>query len=211
MAYPPNSLPLSAKQKFGLAWKTSVDPFSFALVAAIAGVQQSQNELRGYGQGAQGYGKRYGAAYANFFASSMIGGAILPSILKQDPRYLYKGTGSLRSRVAYALAMSVVCKGDNGHWQPNYSSIIGGLAAGGISNLYYPDKNRTGGKLVIEDGFIGIAANAGSESGSGVLVEEIDSESARKAGGEELAWVSDGREKDGRRIVGVSFGGLGRF
>ncbi len=70
--------------------------------------------------------------------------AILPSLLKQDPRYFYKGTGSWKSRFLYAIANSVVCKGDNGHWQPNYSFIIGDLAAGGISNLYYPAQNRNG-------------------------------------------------------------------
>ena len=94
----------------------------------IAGVQQAQNNFAGYGQGAEGYGKRYGASYGDFLTSTFIGGAILPSLLKQDPRYFYKGTGTKRSRVLYAIANSVICKGDNGHWQTNYSAIAGSLS-----------------------------------------------------------------------------------
>jgi hypothetical protein len=90
----------------------------------------------------------------------MIGGAIFPSLLKQDPRYFYKGTGTTRSRIFYAIATTVVCKGDNGHWQPNYSGIIGGLAAGGISNLYYPASNRNGVSLTFENALTGIAGGA---------------------------------------------------
>ena len=153
-----NPAPLTAKQKFALAWKQTVDPVSFVLTGAIAGVQQAQNSFSGYGQGAQGYGKRYGASFADFAAGTFIGGAILPSLLKQDPRYFYKGTGSKRSRVLYALASSVICKGDNRQWQANYSNILGSFAAGGISNLYYPASDRNGAGLTIENGLIGIGA-----------------------------------------------------
>jgi hypothetical protein len=92
--------------------------------------------------------------------STLIGSAILPSLLKQDPRYFYRGTGSKRSRLLYAIANSVICKGDNGHWQANYSAILGGLAAGGISNLYYPAKDREGAELTFENALIGIGATA---------------------------------------------------
>jgi hypothetical protein len=137
-----------------------VDPVSFGVTGVIAGIQQAQNDFSGYGQGAQGYAKRYGASYADFVASTYIGGAILPSLLKQDPRYFYKGTGSKRSRALYAIANSVICKGDNGHWQANYSSIVGSLAAGGISNLYYPAENRDGLQLTFENALIGIGESA---------------------------------------------------
>ena len=160
MSYDHHAVPLAPKQKFELAWKTTVDPVSFGVTGAIAGIQQAQNDFSGYGQGAQGYGKRFGASYANFLASTYIGGAILPSLLKQDPRYFYKGAGSKRSRVLYAIANSVICKGDNGHWQANYSSILGSLAAGGISNLYYPAKNRDGAELTFENTLIGISESA---------------------------------------------------
>src|SRR5216683_1575917 len=159
VSYYHNAVPLSPKQKFELAWKTTVDPVSFGVTGAIAGIQQAQNDFSGYGQGAQGYGKRFGAAYANLIASTYIGGAILPSLLKQDPRYFYKGGGSKRSRMLYAIANSVICKGDNGHWQPNYSNIVGSLAAGGISNLYYPADSR-GAELTFENALIGIGESA---------------------------------------------------
>ena len=160
VSYVPNAAPLTSKQKFELAWKTTVDPVRFLTVGAIAGGEQATNRFSGYGQGAQGYAKRYGATYADFVTNAFIGGAILPSLLKQDPRYFYKGTGSRRSRVLYAIANAVICKGDNGHWQPNYSEILGSLAAGGISNLYYPASDRNGAALTFENALIGIGASA---------------------------------------------------
>jgi hypothetical protein len=150
-----------------------VDPFSFGLIGAIAGIQQAQNAFSGYGQGAQGYAKRYGASYADFVSGTFIGSAILPSLLKQDPRYFYKGNGGIRSRILYALANSVVCKGDNRKWQPNYSSIAGNLAAGGISNLYYPAKDRNGVGLTFESGAIGIGATAGANIIQEFLVRKL--------------------------------------
>jgi uncharacterized lipoprotein YbaY len=159
VSYVPNAVPLAPKQKFELAWKTMVDPVTFGITGAVAGIQQAQNDFSGYGQGADGYAKRYGAAYADAAIGTMIGGAILPSLFKQDPRYFYKGTGSKKSRLMYAIANSVICKGDNGHWQANYSGILGGLAAGGISNLYYPAKDRDAG-LVFQNALIGIGATA---------------------------------------------------
>jgi hypothetical protein len=168
VTYDPAALPLKPKQKFELAWKTSVDPVTFAATGGIAGVQQAANGFSGYGQGTEGYAKRFGANYADGFIGNMIGGAILPSILKQDPRYFYKGNGSKRSRVLYALANAVVCKGDNGHWQPDYSGILGSLAAGGISNLYYPASNRNGVQLTFENTMLGIAG-----SGIGNLFQEF--------------------------------------
>jgi hypothetical protein len=101
-------------------------------------------------------------------SGTFIGSAILPSLLKQDPRYFYKGSGSKRSRILYAIANSVICKGDNGHWQPNYSNVLGNLAAGGISNLYYPAQNRNGAALTFENAAIGIGATAAAN-----LVEEF--------------------------------------
>jgi hypothetical protein len=142
-----------------LAWKATVDPINFGLTGAIAGIQQATNSVSGYGQGAQGYGKRYGASYADSVAGTFIGSAILPSILKQDPRYFYKGTGSRRSRFLYAIANSVICKGDNRHWQANYSGILGSLAAGGISNFYYPATDRDAA-LTFENTLIGIGSSA---------------------------------------------------
>jgi hypothetical protein len=160
VSYVPNAVRLTSKQKFELAWKTTVDPVTFGLTAAVAGIQQAANESSGYGQGAQGYGKRFGASYADLVTGTFIGAAMLPSLLKQDPRYFYKGSGSVRSRILYAIANSVICKGDDGHWQANYSGILGSLASGGISNLYYPAQNRNGAGLTFENAMIGIGENA---------------------------------------------------
>lgn len=159
VSYVPDAAPLNSKQKLELAWKTLLDPFTFGLAAAAAGIEQETNAFSGYGRGAQGFGKRFGAAYADNATDTIIGGAILPILLKQDPRYFYKGTGSVHSRFLYAIANSVICKGDNRRWQPNYSGIIGSLAASGMSNLYYPPENR-GVQLTFENALIGIGESA---------------------------------------------------
>lgn len=168
VSYVHNAAPLTTKLKFQLAWKSTVEPVSFAMTGGLAGIEQAENTYSGYGQGMQGYAKRYGAAYGTFVSGTFIGGAILPSLLKQDPRYFWKGTGSRTSRILYAIANSVICRGDNGRWQPNYSAIIGGLAAGGISNLYYPPQNRDGATLTFENAAIGTAFGA-----AGNIIEEF--------------------------------------
>lgn len=159
VTYVQHPVSLTPKQKFELAWKSSIDPITIGLAAGIAGLQQESNSFPGYGGGAQGYGKRLGATYADIVSGTFIGSAILPSLLKQDPRYFYKGTGGFGLRLKYALAQAVVCRGDNGHWQPNYSGILGGLAAGGLSNLYYPSTDR-GARLTFENGLIGVGSSA---------------------------------------------------
>ncbi len=160
VSYVPDAAPLTSKQKFKLAWKSTIDPVSFGITAVIAGFEQWNDGYSGYGQGAQGYAKRFGAGYADLASSTFIGGAILPSLLKQDPRYFYQGTGTRTSRLGHALASAVICKGDNGRWQPNYSGIIGGLASGAISNLYYPDSDRSGLSLTFENALIGTGESA---------------------------------------------------
>ena len=142
VSYSPPAAPLTPKLKFELAWKSSTDLFTFAAVGMVAGLAQAGDHWDAYGQGAQGYAKRFGATYTDVFTGTFIGGAILPTVLKQDPRYFYKGTGTKKSRLLHALANSVICKGDNGHRQPNYSNILGNIAAGGISSLYYHPNDR---------------------------------------------------------------------
>ncbi|MGA2889326.1 MAG: carboxypeptidase-like regulatory domain-containing protein [Terracidiphilus sp.] len=160
VSYVPNASPLTSKQKFHLAWRTSIDPITILATGFFAGIEQADNQFSGYGQGSEGYAKRFAANYADNFIGTMLGNALLPSLLKQDPRYFYKGTGTTRSRILYAIANSVMCKSDNGRWQPNYSGLLGGIAAGGISNLYYPAANRNGLSLTFENFGIGIAESA---------------------------------------------------
>ena len=107
----------------------------------VAGAQQA-GDTPDYGQGAQGYAKRYGADFASGVTDIMIGGALLPSLLHQDPRYFFQGTGTITSRMLHAISNPFICKGDNGKWQPNYSSVGGDLASATIQNVYYPRSNR---------------------------------------------------------------------
>ena len=160
VSYVPDAAPLNVRQKFELGWKFTVNPVAFATAGAFAGIEQARNTYSGYGGGAQGYFKRYGAAYANFISGTFFGDVIFPSLLKQDPRYFYKGTGTKKSRLFYAMAHGIICKGDNGHWQPNYSSALGSLAAGGLSNLYYPAANRKGIGLTFQNTAIGLGGSA---------------------------------------------------
>lgn len=102
-------------------------------MGVVAGIEQERNWYRAYGQGAQGFAKRFGATYADIVAGTFHGSAVMPALLKQDPRYFYKGTGRWSSRLRYALSGSVITKGDNGNWQPNYSNFLGNLAAAGIA------------------------------------------------------------------------------
>jgi hypothetical protein len=167
VSYDHNALPLNASQKFRLARKTTTDPFTFVGVAALAGVQQATNAYPGYGQGADGYAKRFGASYADAITGTFIGSAVLPSLLRQDPRYFYKGTGSTGSRLLYALASPLICKGDNRRWQPNYSNVAGAFASAGISYAYYPQSDRNGAGLVFQNA----AIRLGETAFEGVLQE----------------------------------------
>lgn len=167
VSYDPEAQPLNARQKFELGWKFTLDPVSFGISGVIAGIEQANNTFSGYGQGAQGYAKRFGASYADFLSGSFFGNVLFPIVFKQDPRYFYKGTGSRKSRFLYAVANAVICKGDNGRWQPNYSSVLGSLAAGGLSNVYYPASDRNGVGLTFENTLIGI----GGSAAAGVIQE----------------------------------------
>ncbi len=158
-AYDWNAPPLGAKQKYKLAVRSVIDPVAFLSYAAIAGIEQQQNAFSGYGGGAEGYGKRYGAVMATATIARLTGSAIYPAIFHQDPRYFYKGTGTIKSRFFYAVGESVMIRGDNGRQQPNYSHILGSLTAGAISNLYYPPGDR-GTSLVFYNSLIDIGGSA---------------------------------------------------
>ena len=155
-----NAPPLNGKQEFQLAWRSFIDPTTFAEAGLIAGAEQIDNLYPGFGTGASGYGKRYGAALANTFDSRMLSYALFPAIFHQDPRYFYKGTGRTRSRALYAMEQGVMTRGNNGQQQFAYSRILADFAGGALSNLYYPDSNR-GAALVFENGALEIGGGAG--------------------------------------------------
>jgi len=160
-SYDWNAPPLNAKQKFALAFRAEIDPVTFAGAAVLAGGEEYQGIYPGYGTGFAGFGKRFAAQYANDFSSRMIGSAVLPSLFHQDPRYFYKGTGSVRSRAWYAIRGAFICRGDNGKDEFDFSDIGGDFAAGWIANLYYPEKNEGPG-LVLTNGLIEVAGHAGT-------------------------------------------------
>lgn len=155
VVYDANPEPLTTKLKFKLAWKVVQDPVTVVGIAFLAGVDQAGN-TPDYEQGASGYGKRFGANAADGFTDIMLGGAIFPSLLHQDPRYFYQGTGTVKSRILHAVSAPFVCRGDNGRRQLNYSSLGGDLASSAISNLYYPSSNR-GASLVFGNFALGTA------------------------------------------------------
>jgi hypothetical protein len=156
-----NAPPLGTKQKFQLAFRSILDPVEFAGPAVAAGFEQAANVFPGYGQSAEGFAKRYGAAYANSFSARLFSNAVYPSLLHQDPRYFYKGTGGFRSRALYAMCAALITRSDKGRRQPNYSYVLGTFTAGGLSNLYYPPENR-GALLTFTNGLADIAGEAGA-------------------------------------------------
>jgi hypothetical protein len=147
-----DALPLSTGQKYELFFKSASDPWPFVLTAVGAGIDQAQNSFPEYGQGIEGYAKRWGAGYADYFTGNLLGNAVLASMLKEDPRYFQKGTGSFAARFLWAAGGTVWCKRDNGSWGPNYANVVGNLMGAAVSNLYYPAPDRTVGET-LERGF----------------------------------------------------------
>jgi len=161
VVYGTQFVPMPTKLKYKLALRTATDTVTFASSLFLAGIDQA-SDTPNYVQGAKGYGQRVGAAYAGAASDVLLGGAILPSLLHQDPRYFYQGTGTNKSRVLHAIASPFFCKGDDGSRQFNYSSIGGDLLTGALSEIYFPPSNRGPG-LVFNNAFVttgGRIANA---------------------------------------------------
>lgn len=165
--YDPNPVPLTTKLKFRLAVKTATDPVTFLAATFVAGVDQAAHTPN-YVEGAKGYGQRLGANYANGLSDIMMGGAILPTVLHQDPRYFYQGTGTTKSRMLHALSTPFICRGDSGRREFNYSALGGYASAGALANTYYPVSNRGAG-LFLSTTFIDI----GSDMLNGVIQEFV--------------------------------------
>lgn len=151
--------PIPTKQKYTLALRATFDPTEFVIVAGVAGAEQIAGMYSGYGSGLEGYGKRYGAALADQIDAHLIGSALLPALLHQDPRYFYQGSGSAASRSIHAVSFTFLARGDNGHKQINYSRLFGTLAAVGIANVYRPAADR-GVSKTFESFGINLGANA---------------------------------------------------
>lgn len=134
--------PLTPRQKFHLMAKGYLDPFIYFAVGAQAGISQATNDFEGYGQGATGYAKRYGAAFADSATSNFFSNYAYPVLFKQDPRYFRLGEGLKKKRLWWAVNREFVARKDSGDWTFNWSNVLGGLTTGGISNAYYPPEDR---------------------------------------------------------------------
>jgi hypothetical protein len=175
VSYRSDAVSLSAAQKIRLAFRSATDPVAFATPFLVAGYHEAMDDDTGFGWGIEGYGKRSGAAYLDAFDGSMIGNGFLPALLHQDPRYFRMGHGTVTHRLLYALATNVICKHDNtGKWEPNYSNVLGNIASGGISNLYYPSSDSGIGQT-FTNGCIVTA-----EGGGGSIFQEFWPDVARK-------------------------------
>ena len=157
-----DAVSMTASQKMSLAFRSSVDPFTFAAGFLVAGYHEALDQNTGFGWGPEGYGKRAGAAYLDAFDGTMIGNGILPVILRQDPRYFRLGYGTKTHRLLYSAATTVICKHDNtGKWEPNYSNVGGNIISGAISNYYYPSSGSgigqtfSNGMIVTAEGAFG--------------------------------------------------------
>lgn len=137
-----NAAPLTPRQKFHLTAKQVTDPFTFVASGLQAGLGQATDEFPGYGQGAAGYSKRYGAAFADQASSQFFSNFFYPTLFKEDPRYFRSGEGSIRHRIGYALAQEFVCHTDAGGRSFNWSNVLGAVTTGGVSNAYYPSTDR---------------------------------------------------------------------
>lgn len=182
-SYDWNAPPMLAKQKFQLSIRSIFDPVAFLAVAGIAGAEQYQNIFPAYGSGIEGYGKRYGAAFANHISGILLGRAVYPSIFHQDPRYFYKGKGSIQSRALYAISAAVIARRDDGRWTVNYSRVLGNFSAAAISNLYYPPSDR-GASLVILNGLASTGADAVSNLIREFVLKRLTSHAPKEKNGQ---------------------------
>jgi hypothetical protein len=159
-SYVYDAAPLTWKQKFSLATRGTFDPMALVGVGFAAGIEQANNSFAGYGQGAAGYGKRFAAKFADGRSSDYLTHAVFPTLLHQDPRYFYQGSGSLKSRLLHAVGSAFFTRGDDGRTEPNYSYVLGDMCSGALSNLYYPAANR-GAHLVFSNAAVGLAGRVG--------------------------------------------------
>jgi hypothetical protein len=135
--------PINWKEKFSITLKGTFDPYEFVIVGVVAGIRQAENSYPAFGQGAAGYGKRYGAAFADEAIGNIMVGAVYPSILKIDPRYFRMGKGGFRRRFFYAADRIFIARKDSGGHMFNVPEFLGNATAIGISNAYYPAQNRS--------------------------------------------------------------------
>jgi hypothetical protein len=158
-----NALPLSSGQKFQLFFKSETDPWPFVLSGIVAGLNQASDSEPQWGQGVQGYAKRFGAGYSDSFIGNFFGNAVLTSLLHEDPRYFQKGTGSKARRFLWAASSTVWCKRDKGGWGPNYANVGGNMIGAAIARAYYPASERDVGDTISDGLTVSAEGIVGSE------------------------------------------------
>ena len=134
--------PIPVREKFTLAFENAFDPFVIPFVGFTAGVAQISGQEASFGFGASGYAKRYGLAFADNTIGDIMTSAVMPSLLRQDPRYFQLGTGRAAHRFGYAASRVLITRSDAGHRQFNWSDVGGNAISAGLSDLYYPSANR---------------------------------------------------------------------
>jgi hypothetical protein len=133
---------ISTRQKFQLVMHY-FDPFTWGFTALQAGIQQSGNSPKEYGQGLVGYSKRYGADFTDAFTNELFTVGVFPSLLHEDPRYFRRGSGGGLHRTGYAISRVLVARTDGGTHRLNYSEFLGNFTSGAISTAYYPQSQRS--------------------------------------------------------------------
>jgi len=144
--------PLSTGEKFHLFRKAAFDPASIVIVGLQAGISQGEDEFAGYGQGAQGYGKRFGASLADEVSSGFFSNFFYATLFKEDPRYFRLGEGSISHRIKYAVIQEFVCHTDKGGRSFSFENVLGAFSSGGLSNVYYPSTDRGFGLTMSRSG-----------------------------------------------------------
>jgi hypothetical protein len=158
-----DALPLSPGQKFRLFFKSSTDPWPFLLAGVVAGIGQADNSPTEWGQGLQGYAKRFGGNYTDAFIGNFFGNAVLPVVLKEDPRYFQKGSGNPVGRMLWAASSTFWCRRDNGKWGPNYANVGGNMIGSAIARAYYPASERDAYDTIMDGFTVSVEGIVGAE------------------------------------------------
>jgi hypothetical protein len=137
-----NVPPLTAKQKYAVVAKSAFDYVQLPWYAFLSGISQAEGNEDGFGQGAAGYGKRFAATAADGTIENFMTGAILPSLLHQDPRFFQSGKGGFTHRAGYAVSRILITRTDSGGSQFNYSEVFGSALSASISTYSYHPRSR---------------------------------------------------------------------
>ena len=181
VTYRDDAAPLTTKLKFQLAWKSSTDPVTLLALPSSRDYSRPVTSTQNLGKARRAMASASARLTRVIITSTFLSGAVFPSLLKQDPRYFYKGTGSTGSRILRAVGNSVVCKGDNGRWQTNYSNIAGIFGGAAVSSTYYPARKQAA--VILSNSLIRL----GESSLAGIFQEFIARKLTKPPKGQALA------------------------